>query len=239
MSLSPEQLAALKKIKKCLALAGSSNEHEAAAAMRQAHALMKRHGLSESSVQLSEIGEKGVKAAGKSKLHAWEAHLATAICEAFGLKSAFRHGQWHSSASQGRGKILFFGPDARIEVAAYCYESLVRQLRKALADARKQFGPVMKDPRRSLLFTEGWVVAAGSKVNMLASAFEDGPLIDEYVGSRVNRMGEAKTKAAATKTKMTEVERDIASLGVMRGEQAQLNPAMNGREEAQRLGSAA
>ncbi len=36
----------LGKIKKCLALSSSDNPHEAAAAMRQAHALMAAHGVS-------------------------------------------------------------------------------------------------------------------------------------------------------------------------------------------------
>lgn len=238
MSLTNEQLSALKKIKKCLALAGSSNEHEAAAAMRQAQALMKKHGLSESSVQLSDIGEHGVKASGKTKMHAWEAHLATAICDAFGLQSAFRHGQWMFTGSQSRAEILFFGPQTRIEVAAYCYECLTRQMRKALADLRKEVPLAMKDRRRAMLYTESWILAASNKVKLLASTFDDGPLINEYIKAK-NVSGEAKMKPAATRTKMTETEKKIVHLGYLTGEKARLNPAMNGREEAARLGGAA
>ena len=36
----------LDKIKKCLVLASSANEHEAAAALRQAQKLMEAHGIS-------------------------------------------------------------------------------------------------------------------------------------------------------------------------------------------------
>ena len=50
----------LEKIKKCLALGESANEHEAAQAIRQAQILMKKYGISENDVELSGISEKGV-----------------------------------------------------------------------------------------------------------------------------------------------------------------------------------
>ena len=45
---------ALKKIKKCLALSRSANEHEAAVALRQAQHLMREHGLREQDVSLAD-----------------------------------------------------------------------------------------------------------------------------------------------------------------------------------------
>jgi len=48
---------ALDKIKKLLRLAASDNPHEAAAAMRQARALMEKYRLEESDIQLSEVFE--------------------------------------------------------------------------------------------------------------------------------------------------------------------------------------
>ena len=47
----------LGKIKKCLALSSSDNPHEAAAAMRQAHALMAAHGVSAEQITMADIGE--------------------------------------------------------------------------------------------------------------------------------------------------------------------------------------
>jgi len=47
----------LGKIKKCLALATSSEPHEAAAAMRQAQKLMELHGIGQIDVKRSDIGE--------------------------------------------------------------------------------------------------------------------------------------------------------------------------------------
>ncbi len=65
---------ALKKIKKCLALSRSANEHEAAAALRQAQALMREHGLREKDVSLADVAEVKVKAC-STAANAWELRL--------------------------------------------------------------------------------------------------------------------------------------------------------------------
>jgi hypothetical protein len=236
MSFTPEQLNALKKIRKCLALAGSNNEHEAAAAMRQAHALMKKHGLNESSVHLSEIGERGVKATGSTGIQSWEAYLAATIAEAFGLKSAFQSGDYNfRTGRRGRGSILFIGPDARITVASYCYECLHRQLKRCLAEKRKLYGGVLTG-RNAKVFAESWTVSACEKVSLLASQFDDGPLIEEYCRSVVTG-GDKKPRKAATASGIDgDLDRAIATLGYREGDKAQLNPAMNGRDEAARIG---
>ena len=44
----------LGKIKKCLALSGSSNPNEAATALRQAHALMAKHGVSTHEITMAD-----------------------------------------------------------------------------------------------------------------------------------------------------------------------------------------
>lgn len=46
---------AIEKIKKCLALGKSANEHEAAQALKQAQALMREYGISDADVALSDI----------------------------------------------------------------------------------------------------------------------------------------------------------------------------------------
>jgi hypothetical protein len=45
----------LGKIKKCLALSASSNPHEAEVALRQAHALMAKHGVSSHEITMSDV----------------------------------------------------------------------------------------------------------------------------------------------------------------------------------------
>ena len=49
----------LDKIKKCLALSKSANEHEAAQALKQAQALMEKYEVNAVDIALSEVSEQG------------------------------------------------------------------------------------------------------------------------------------------------------------------------------------
>lgn len=48
-----DKKAAIEKIRKCLALAKSANEHEAAAALRQAQALMRKYGVEDGDILMA------------------------------------------------------------------------------------------------------------------------------------------------------------------------------------------
>ena len=51
----------IDKVKKCIALSKSDNPHEAAAALRQAQALMRKHGIDEAGIAASEISAADVE----------------------------------------------------------------------------------------------------------------------------------------------------------------------------------
>ena len=53
----------LDKIKKCLALSASSNEHEAEAALRQARKMMETHGITDLDIQAAEAEERRMQGA--------------------------------------------------------------------------------------------------------------------------------------------------------------------------------
>ncbi|MTD33973.1 DUF2786 domain-containing protein [Paludibacterium denitrificans] len=57
-----DRKSAIEKIKKCPALAKSANEHEAAAALRQAQALMEKFGVEDDDILMSEVCKDHVKA---------------------------------------------------------------------------------------------------------------------------------------------------------------------------------
>lgn len=59
--MSREEL--LRKIRACLRLSTSANEHEAAAALRQARALMEKHGVSHAEALAGEVSEREAKTA--------------------------------------------------------------------------------------------------------------------------------------------------------------------------------
>ena len=111
----------LEKIKKCLALGESANEHEAAQAIRQAQILMKKYGISENDVELSGISEKGVGCA--ATLPTWHQVLISQCAKAFGAE-CYARSEW------GLREARFFGTGIKPELAAYAYEVLLRQLKK-------------------------------------------------------------------------------------------------------------
>ena len=82
----------MAKIRKCLALSKSDNEHEAAAALRQAKALMEKHKLEMSDIEQSKtqvyIDENGKPS---SRPPLWLNSLHSVVAAAFGC-SAFSLG---------------------------------------------------------------------------------------------------------------------------------------------------
>lgn len=180
----------LDKIRKCLALSESSNPHEAAAALRQAQALMRKHEVDSVDVAMSEITEAGVKASGTNALPLWEHGLACCVSDICGCKVMFAHG-----ARSGRhvvsgrhagfirqtykkGSLLFIGRKDRVELAGYSFETLRRQLRKARKEftATYQVTPVQVDA-----FASGWVQEVAGKVRDLVAPLADAEMIEAYM----------------------------------------------------------
>ncbi len=146
----------LEKIRKCLALSKSSNEHEAAAALRQAQKLMAQHGVSDDEMLAAEAGEQATRAGAARQPAAWETTLAARVAEAFGCGVFFR-------AHLSFGEWVFVGTGAAYEVAKYCFDVLFRQVKRARAEHIKAALVRCKaatKTRRADLFCEGWVSTA-------------------------------------------------------------------------------
>ena len=65
----------LDKIRKAMALSKSANEHEAAAALRQAHKLMELHGITNADIDAAEITDSLVRAGASVTPAEWEARV--------------------------------------------------------------------------------------------------------------------------------------------------------------------
>lgn len=164
---------ALDKIKKLLRLAGSSNPHEAAAAMRQARAMMERFGLGEADVALSDVCEHSTASGSKMNPAQWEASLAHTVAKAYSCQMLFISfaGQWR-----------FIGEMA--EVAGYTMTILLRQVRKARRDyitsELKRCKPANKT-KRADMFCEGWVWAVRQQVNQFAGNAKPSEAAEAYM----------------------------------------------------------
>lgn len=126
--------AAVEKVKKLLRLSKSSNEHEAAAAMRQAQALMRQHQIEEAEAagadaQIDPIEEVASDARRGKTPPVDLVALAALVSDAFGTHSLIRVRQKLFDVSWIEPR--FIGPTPRGELSAYAFNVLWRQLSAA------------------------------------------------------------------------------------------------------------
>jgi hypothetical protein len=177
---------ALRKIKKCLALAKdkSADPNIAASAMRQAQALMAEFNVSNDDARLSEVTTEECSAR-TNKHPRWEAWLAAEIAEAFGCDRIWtRDSKWLHGRAVHRSAIVFVGIGAAPKIAGYAWDVLSRQCAKArLAHIRSQPGrckPITLTARGDV-FAEGWVASATAKLQKLAGTQAERLLIENYM----------------------------------------------------------
>lgn len=179
----------LRKIKKCLRLAASSNEHEAAAAIRQAQALMAKHGFNQDDVAIGDITEAGAKAGALTRPSLWEWRLSGMIARAFRCKLIHsRHGQ--------TAHWVFVGSGANPEVAGHAFAQLYRQLKRArqeYIDTHCRRVKATTKTKRADMFCRGWVSAVANQVNLHAGKNPDEALIDTYLEKTRGELGKLGT----------------------------------------------
>lgn len=220
---------ALEKIKKCLALSRSSNEHEAAAALRQAQAMMRDHGIEES--EALGVNERYATAMNARTPMEWEARLANRIAATFGCELIF------SSAGMFRkqGRWLFIGCDHHPDIATYAFEVLLRQVKRAraqyMSEKLKRYGKQNKT-RMADMFCLGWIRTATSQLDAFTHSDAQRRAIDAFLGklhpdlrsfTPRNRADEAKAPA-----RVDDAYRD----GMVAGKDAQLNRGVNGATDS-------
>lgn len=215
---------AIDKIKKCLALSKSSNQNEAAAALRQARALMDKFGVSDHDVLASEIAEATAQAGAKTSPPGYEAHLALSVGEAFGCHVLFLRGYRASHWT-------FIGDATSAEVASYAFVVLRRQLLKERAvfvkAECKRLKPANKT-RRADLFCDAWVWAVADQVKRFASPPTNEAGVAAYLESHY-----ASSKTLATRDRnedraLKDKDYDAVHAGRQAGSKAQLNRGVGG-----------
>lgn len=150
---------AIRKVQACLRLTKSSNPNEAAAALRQARALMDKYGLTEIDAEAAEIrnaqaptGYRGGMVP-RSMLV-----LANLIADCYRSEVIIeRIVGW-----RGKSTLRFFGAGADAQIAAYAFTVLYRQLRAA---KNKHIERVRKRANREARgeeFAIGWIYAVRS-----------------------------------------------------------------------------
>lgn len=126
-----EQTPIVEKIKKLLALANSSNEHEAALAAGHAQRLLSEHNLAMADIEAAHKPDSAdtVETATTKTLPKWLRYLSAGISTAFDCQAI------HHPAS---AKLTFIGIGADVQIAAYTFTYLERTVRKLCRTYMKQ-----------------------------------------------------------------------------------------------------
>lgn len=189
---------ALAKIKKCLALSRSANEHEAAAALRQAQALMREHGYSTDDVRMADVSERHVRAR-SSAINRWESLLASIVDDAFGCQhfNLMSYDLLGGATLRRFREVVFVGIGSAPEVATYAYDVLARQCAAArLGHVRSQpksCKPITRTARGDR-FAEGWALAVRALIERFAGTEQHQQLIESYMAGRHGDMKAAKVR---------------------------------------------
>lgn len=211
----------LSKIKKCMALSASSNEHEAAAALRQARKLMEEHNISELDVEASAAEERQAKAGAKRSPSNWETGLASKIASAFGCDIIFSTGFFRDC-----GSWHFIGCGTAPEIAAYAYQVLYRQAIKArshhISERLKRCKTATKT-RRADLFCDGWVQAVTGKISAYAGTDQQAAAIAAYTASKYPALTTGNVRDRNADRKLNDADYGDLVQGHLAGKSAELN----------------
>lgn len=192
----------LDKIKKCLALAGSDNPNEAATALRQAQALMSKHGITSEDMELSEITTSKVKSGAGKTPPQWIAQLAKLVCTAFGVDVVYEDNlvNWN----EWRSKVVFIGVNSSPEIAGYAYEVLLRQLKKGRSDFLKTLNKRLKRTTKTMrgdLYAEGWISSVRQQVISAEVSEQDRDLTKRWISTNLGSLVAAKVTQRGAKAR--------------------------------------
>lgn len=160
-----DHAAIIAKIRKCLALSKSANEHEAAAALAKAHALMAEHNITTEAVALADVSTARTKARNTSRIPEWQSMLITTIWHVFQVYPLLA-----VDPKTRCNEIIWIGVGPAAEVAAYAYQVVDRKIR---ADRKTYLETILKRSKaktaRADAYCLGWINAIAIKVKHLWS----------------------------------------------------------------------
>jgi len=239
----------IRKIKRCLALSKSSNENEAATAMRQAQALMREYRLTELDVRLSDVDEVQSDKSRANRRPTWDRHLSGIVARVFGCRPlSYRH--WCDASGRMVERALFIGVTPAPQIAIYAYEALLAKLTQA---RREYVTQVRTGKRRSAYspetagdhFAIAWVSVVHGKLHELVPKGEEDPAIEQRSNGRdlveVESQGKALVeqylagREIGKQRKARPLELDIAAqiAGMLAGQKVKLNPGLAAGGETQ------
>lgn len=212
----------VKKIKKCLALSKSDNANEAAAALRQARALMQKH-----SVKVFDIDFK-VPEGGRKRPPLWRQVLMSTVADALGCAVVLID-----------GKEMFAGQAPAPEIAEYAMTVLLRQMeynKRECLDAL-----VAADRSTKVMagkaFSEGWAFGCRKSVLAFAQPLSEAEKnviyaqVAEAMGAGIN------DKKLESKSSASDQFSAFTNAGFSMGKKARIHAGVNGEQGVPLLGA--
>jgi hypothetical protein len=225
--MNEQRKAIFGKIKKCMALSASSNEHEAEAALRQARALMEKYGIDNEDVLAYEACEEHAKSGSKRKPVDWEGALASKVAESFGCRIIFKSSGFFNDS----GRWCFIGCGAAPEISAYAFQVLHRQCKRARTEhisTKLNRCKQATKTRRADLFCEGWISAVAGKIAALAGNEQQTRAIEAYIAKNYPSLRSLSGRNRNDGRNISGRELDDVAAGMRSGKNAELNRGVNG-----------
>lgn len=209
--------ALLARIRKCFALSASANEHEAAAALAKARALMAEHGVSDEDLRLADVEEATARGSRTRTPPQWESLLCICVERALNVHAVI----------DGIGDWLFIGHGPSAEIASYAFTTLRRRLKAARADYIQQQLRRCRPARKRLradVFCEGWAESVYAKVARLSPDRRDDEAVQHYIAKR---FGSALKQVSSRQSDGVRTDRDWFN-GRASGRTVDLHHGMSG-----------
>lgn len=213
----------MDKIQKCLNLSKSSNEHEAAAALRQAQKLMVAFSVTESELGAIGYTEETVSTtiqAGK-KIPLVLNVITNLVTHAFGVKAVYGRTIRVSCANFD---VTYFGPEHRVVLAGYVHVVIQRAVDAAWKRYQNDNPGIVGIVGGRAGFVAGWI----NTVRETVLAFAVTP--EEKAGTdlaQLNKYGRELAKASPNKMRVCG---DAMAGGAEAGASFRLHTPMTGKE---------
>ncbi len=188
----------IDKICKCLRLSESANPNEAELALRQATALMKKYGVSNTQVLAAEVAESTVEAGERYNPPFWALALANLVAEAFQCRNLI-------SRQYGRNpEFRFIGLGYKAEVATYSYTVLYRNMLHAIEEFEGSLQASTRNNESERLhrievFAQAWLFRIGRTVKDFLEDHKERVIIDDYIQEKYGETVEMSAQSTETK----------------------------------------
>ncbi|QQX82684.1 DUF2786 domain-containing protein (plasmid) [Shewanella sp. KX20019] len=188
---------ALDKVKKCLELAKSTNEHEAAQAIAMAQKLMKKYGLSDREIEFMNMGDAVSKSRVQVRPPVHIVALVNVIATSFGVKPLLL-------SDHGHCKVQFIGEEAESLIASYSFDLCIRELTRLRSDYVKTIHKNCKAYTKTVradAYCRGWVSEVKNKLPVPEQEEEKRVMLKNFYDDFVSGQRITTTNAEAREKK--------------------------------------